>query len=113
MIVGFDIDGTLTEDVVLDSYKTLSKNKELTVGIVTRRYPQFRDVFIEKNKLETDFRKSAIIKSRAFKQIENQFKPDQSPTYVGNRITDNIYSSISGWRFVSAQSVNSSASILE
>lgn len=98
-VIASDIDGTLTSEGVMDLYQQASDNSNIVAGIITRRPPRLRDNFIKENDIDADFQRSAVLKSFVMEQIENRYDAD-SYTYVGNRITDNFHSRISGWEFI-------------
>jgi len=111
IVVAFDIDGTLTEDSVMNVYKKLSRNS-VKRGIITRRPPLLRNKFLSENNLSYKFARSAIVKSIPMHQIENQVDANKY-IYIGNRVSDNMYSNIAGWKFMYASDVESKDSILK
>lgn len=105
-IVAFDIDGTLTEQPVLDLYKELNSTQGFTVGVVTRRPPTLSQKFIEDNELDTEFVRNRWFKSIAFNNIEQEIQAGRY-IYIGNRITDYSYARFSGWEYIQSTTVNS------
>lgn len=99
MTIAFDIDGTLTESRVLSIYKSLEG--QYKIAIVTRRTPELANRFIAEENLSPDIVRSGAIKSIPLNNIED----GEVNVYIGNRLTDYLFASISGWHFVPAQTV--------
>jgi|APHM01.1.fsa_nt_gi hypothetical protein len=110
-VIVFDIDGTLTDDDVFKAYQELRRQPKITTGIVTRRTPTLSDQFIHENDIDPEFVENRVIKSFAFNRIKSNIGGEQY-IYVGNRVTDYMYSRLSGWDFVLAQTVESIEDIL-
>jgi len=100
MTIAFDIDGTLTESHVISIYRSLEDKYD--IAIVTRRTPPLADEFITEEGLSPDIVRSGAIKSIPLSNIEGTGEVN---VYIGNRLTDYLFASLSGWKFIPAQTV--------
>jgi len=100
-VIAYDIDGTLTNTNVIETYKQLPT--WVDKGIITRRPPSLRDKFIQTNGLKTDFRRSSFFKTIGLRSVGRQYSGEK--LYIGNRISDSVYTSLASWQFQSSHTV--------
>lgn len=98
-VIAFDIDGALTDEGGVETYRSFSERGQFITGIVTSRTKSRMNDFIEKNNLETDFEVSAHLKGQALTAIANDHPEADEYMYYGSWIRDRLHSRIAGWQY--------------
>lgn len=89
-VIGFDIDGALTEDRGKRLFRDRSEKCDAPVGIVTARPEPLAEEFVEENDLNPDF----VISS----QLKHTELPEGS-CYYGSWERDHLHAILGGWQY--------------
>jgi hypothetical protein len=96
-IHAFDIDGALTSNRGVESFKQ-EQNRGNTVGIVSARSEIGIREFLDTQPLHPTFTKSARIKSLALRNIRSQYD-GTAYVYHGSWMRDRVAARLAGWKY--------------
>lgn len=101
--IAFDIDGTLTQESLLQDYRLIQDRDGFVVGIVTARGRDDARSFVDEHNLQTDFLKTRLLKAPPLLSLRLRADGgDNRYQYVANTTRDKVASRISGWEYVDA-----------